>query len=418
MYRIYFKKLIWRKFGVALRQSYKIAHWFKFLLKKSGLPKPLYSLIISGVGYFRLLKALMFRTYSKASAQKEKCIDVLGIFPKDFNLNVPNYNGGSKDIQSMYEQICSLSISFETLRVSRRTGHALYHLLEVQNRYLLMSSKRILLSIPGSSGGIVMFLRFLGFRNITFRSHNAEVLHRLDWLRAAGNIRTFMASLKKILFGGISDFLVAIFASDILSVSQLEIDIYWRRFLSNNSLKVHYFPGMSPSHISECFDDDNSETLNRSLAVVVGGYQKGTLISKAESQFLEYGSRIQNFVHTKGLSLASVGDDVYLNFCDINFGYIDEYEKLLRKTSLLIIPTSLGWGFKTKIADAVTLHQGIVVHRRLYNRLGDWKKMVTPIDNWGEISNLNLKEISHREYADFIDSLRIQRENYFIKMFK
>jgi hypothetical protein len=364
------------------------------------------------------LKALIFQTYSKASSQTENRIDVLGIFPKDFNLYVPNYNGGSKDIQSMYEQICSLSISCETLLVSRRTGHALYALLGAQNRFLLMASKRILISIPGSSGGIVMFLSLLGFRNITFRSHNAEILHRLDWLRAAGSIRASVASLKKLLLGGISDFLVAIFASDIMSVSQLEIDIYWRRFLSNNSSKVHYFPGMSPSHISACLDDDKSETLNRSLAVVVGGFQRGTLISKAESQFLEYGSRIQDFVHTKGLSLASVGDEVSLNFCDINFGYIDEYEKLLRETSLIIIPTSLGWGFKTKIADAITLHQGVIVHRRLYDRLGDWKKMVTPIDNWGEISNLNLKEISHREYADFIDSLRIQRENYFIKMLK
>lgn len=418
MYRAYFKKLVRRKFRATLRLHYQITHKFKSFLKGIELLKPLYTLFISGVGYLRFFKALIFRLFAEDSSRIESRLDVLFIFPNDFNLRGRNFNGGAKDIQSMYEQIKSLQIASETLLVSRRLGHAIYSLLEVQNRNLLKSSKRILISIPGSTGGIVTLLRLLGFKEIIYRSHNAEILHRIDWLRAARNFRTFKSSLKKLILGGISDFQVAIFASEILSVSQLENEIYWSRLFPNTSSKVHYFPGMSPAHISACLDIHDVEIKDRPLAVIVGGFHEGTLISKEDAHFVENGYRIQDFIHTKGLLLASVGQRDSQSYCDFNLGHVDDYEAILRKTSLIIVPTSLGWGFKTKIADAITLHQGVIVHRRLYNRLGDWKKMVTPIDNWGEISNLNLKEISHREYADFIDSLRIQRENYFIKMLK
>jgi hypothetical protein len=48
--------------------------------------------------------------------------------------------------------------------------------------------------------------------------------------------------------------------------------------------------------------------------------------------------------------------------------------------------------------------------------LGEWAKMVTPIDNWKEISSLVLKKISPQEYKDFVETLRVQRETYLLDL--
>jgi hypothetical protein len=378
--------------------------------------KKLKGLGLSGQGYFCLLKAIIFRELKKDPLNIDSDLNVLLIVPSDANPRVRNYSGGAKDIQSMYEQIRSLGISCDAISVSRRTGHAIRLLLSDQYRVSLYSSKHIILSIPGSSGGILLCLRLLGLRNLIFRSHNAELLHRLDWLKSSNGISTFKSSIRKLLLGSLSDLTVATFATDILSISQSEIRLYWSRFFPWTSRKIHYFPFMSPSHISAILSVGPQSDFENSLAMVVGGFQKGTLISRPDKKFIEHGSKVKDFVHSNGFSLVSVGEGVTYEFCDTNYGHTTEFDMLLRNTSLVIVPTSSGWGFKTKIADAVTLHQSIILPRKQYDRLGEWAKMVTPIDNWKEISSLVLKKISPQEYKDFVETLRVQRETYLLDL--
>jgi len=343
---------------------------------------------------------------------------LLLVFPDDYNLVSANFNGGTKDIQSLHEQIDIMKLRYECIRVSRLTSHALYVLLNKANRQRVFSASKIIISIPGSSGGIVLFLRFLGLPNVIFRSHNAELLHRLDWLRSCKSIKTSIRAVTKMILGFTSDLSVSIFAERILSVSQTEMEKYWKRFFPWSSHKLVYFPGMTPSHIA-LINAGLEITLNRrSFATIVGGFHRGTIISQPDKQFLESGSLLKEYVHSLGLSLVSVGDGVEYNFCDTNFGSTNNYEEILKNTSLVIVPSSTGWGFKTKIADAVTLHQSVIIQGRQYDRLGDWQQMVSPINDWREIPNLVLKKISFQEYEEFIENLRVQREECLMNLAK
>lgn len=405
------KWLGFRKFSISNAKriflAIKIFLDIRILKKLKALGK-------SGQGYFSLLKTILFREPNKNFSPIRRDLSVLLIVPLDADPRLNNYNGGAKDIQSMYEQIKSLDISCNIIPVPRRTGHALRTLLSDQNRTTLYSSKHLLISIPGPSGGILLCLRLLGLPNLIFRSHNAELLHRLDWLKSSrsfGNIKLYS---KRLLLGSLSDLIVATFATDVLSVSQLEIRVYWNRYFPWVSRKVHYFPGMSPSHISAILSAKAPSNFRNSQAMVVGGYKKGTLISRPDKQFIEHGSKVKDFVHANGFSLVSVGEGVSYEFCDTNYGHTNEYETLLRDTSVIIVPSSIGWGFKTKIADAVTLHQSIILPRKQYDRLGEWAQMATPIDNWEEISTLVLKKIGSHEYEDFIETLRVRREKYLL----
>jgi hypothetical protein len=337
------------------------------------------------------------------------------ILPSDYVVNAPNYNGGAKDIQSLHEQIKSLGISHDVMLVSRRTGHCLYEIFRPQNASKLLSAEHIIVSIPGASGGILMFVRLFSGNNVIFRSHNAEVFHRLDWIKAARGFSTLLTSLRKLLYGFSSDLSVSLFAREIITISQVEAQLYWRRCFPWTARKVTYFPGMSPSHISSILSGQTISVHKRPLAVIVGGFQAGTLISLADQKFVDSGPKIRDFVHSKGLLLVSVGEGASYKFCDENYGYTNDFEMILKKAAIIFIPSTLGWGFKTKISDAVTLHQSVILPRTQYKRLGIWSEMATPIDDWDEISDLSLKEITPKEYEDFIYRVNKLREKYLLE---
>jgi hypothetical protein len=221
-----------------------------------------------------------------------------------------------------------------------------------------------------------------------------------------------------MILGFTSDLSVSIFAETILSVSQMEMEKYWKRYFPWSSRKLVYFPGMTPSHIALNKPGLGVSLNSRSFATIVGGFNRGTIISQPDKQFLESGLLLKEYVHSLGLSLVSVGDGVEYNFCDTNFGLTNNYEEILKNTSLVIVPSSTGWGFKTKIADAVTLHQSVIIQGTQYDRLGDWQQMVSPINDWKEIPNLVLKKISFQEYEEFIENLRVQREECLMNLAK
>ena len=366
--------------------------------------------MLSGLGYFLFMKTFVLVFFTKRFKLEPNSSTILLIFPDDYNSLGKNFNGGAKDIQSLHEQVDSLKLKSDHICVSRFTSHALAVLLNKANRQRIFSASKIIISIPGKSGFILLFLRLLGFSNVIFRSHNAELLHRIDWLRNAKSIPVLIRALKKMISGGFSDLWVSLFAERVWSVSELEMEKYWKRFFPWVSQRMLFFPGMSPSHIARSYSFEGIRLNERSFATIVGGFQSGTVISQPDRQFLENGWLLRDYVHSLGLSLVSVGDRVSFDFCDLNLGLVENYEEILKNTSLIIVPSSVGWGFKTKISDAVTLHQSIILPRKQYDRLGEWAQMVTPIDNWEEISTLVLKKIGSHEYEDFIETLRVRRE--------
>lgn len=333
------------------------------------------------------------------------------IVPLDYSNEAQNFNGGAKDIQSMLEQISELGISHEVFRVPRKALHALHSLLREQVN--IFSASHILLSIPGSSGLLFLYLRFLGFSNLVFRSHNAEFLHRWEWVKCSKSIVSIFKSFKKMLFGYSSDFIVSIFSTKILSISEKEIEVYWKVFFPWSQKKLNFFPSSSPSHIIELSKYSllqKDKDRPRPYATIVGGFHSGTAISMADTNFVKNGFEIRKHFQTLGLRLVSVGHNTEFEFCDTNFGYVANLMEVLSDTEVVLIPTVKGWGFKTKIGDAVTLHQSIVVTQPLYDRLGIWRRMVSPLRDWSDISLLELKTISLEDYDDFVLYVRHLRD--------
>ncbi len=387
----------------------------RFVMFRKRFFKILKGQLITILAILHFAVHFFLRTFKSRVTQQQSPCKLAIIVPKDFSLVTPNFNGGTKDIQSMLEQMCDLGIVFEVFPVPRKTTHALHSIFRQRSKF--SSSSRILLSIPGSSGLLFLYLKILGFSHLTFRSHNAELLHRLEWIRSSKSIGEILKSIKKMFFGFLSDFLVSIFASNILSVSQKEIDIYWSFLFPWSTGKVRFFPGASPSHIRGGYLSKQKNNRERAYATIVGGFEEGTLISKADQTFIEHGPKIKNYFNSMNLLLVSVGNKINFDFCDLNYGYVHDYVEILVNSEIVIVPSSAGWGFKTKIADAVTLHQSVVVSDTLYNRLGIWSQMVSPVKDWADISSLKLRVFSAKDYQVFLEEISHLRRNILLELF-
>jgi hypothetical protein len=327
------------------------------------------------------------------------------LVPISFQMGpVRQFSGSSKDLTSMIEQLND--IEFELINVSKSSLFAIYDLFYRSKLWHLVRADKILISISGSSGFLVMLLRLSTSATIVMRSHNAELPHRLHWLVLAPNIFNRIKIIKKLFLGFFGDILATLFAHRILSISDYEIEVYWKRLNPFCTNKFIYYPYKSPSWVKDL-------SLNKIYVTIVGGFDKSTLISNADSNFVSSGLKIQKMVHLNDLRLASYGDDTFYDFCDINFGFLDDVLTVMNQTSITLIPASSGWGFKTKIADAIELGQVVLIPRNLYNRIGIWKEVVIPVDDWEDINIYLMFSNDKLNSRIFIESIIKLRHNCF-----
>ena len=102
------------------------------------------------------------------------------------------------------------------------------------------------------------------------------------------------------------------------------------------------------------------------------------------------------------MNLISLGNGVRYSFCDKNLGYLSDKEFLSMQESIesIIIPTDWGWGFKTKISDAIFLGQRVFVPLEISKRYPSWVEALEVVVDWSEfrykddsVKKANLRKI-------------------------
>jgi hypothetical protein len=299
------------------------------------------------LGFYAFFAILLGKKQTPSDVGQE----ILLITGKDYLVGGLNFNGSTKDTQSLIEDLELHDIPFKLVCVSRKSLHAW---IDLKPRIIEGGRKRhfshTIISIPGPSGFLLLGLKVIGYRNIHFRSHNAEALHRIDWLRAEVGLGRRIRLLNRLISGTISDFLVAFFASTVLVISKVEVSKYWNKVFALWRKKFVFFPYKPPSHIDKVTTDLKQHT---KFVLIVGAYRSGTRISDADNSFLRNGAKVHDYFNSLGWELHSVGNDVFYDFCDVNWGFVEDLDVLMRSADFVLIPTSKGWGFKTKILDAL-----------------------------------------------------------------
>jgi hypothetical protein len=121
---------------------------------------------------------------------------------------------------------------------------------------------------------------------------------------------------------------------------------------------------------------------------IIGSWAENIGELRIDPELAYSGKDIQRILSKEGMTLVSLGNGSELDFCKRNFGFVKDQKlmKLYQSLDSIIVPTSWGWGFKTKIADALFNNQRVYVSASLGKRYGTWVPALEVVNNWSQFS--------------------------------
>lgn len=207
---------------------------------------------------------------------------------------------------------------------------------------------------------------------LIIRSHNAEFPHWMEhafvWLKYFNikkSIKTFFVAWYK-LFG---DYFSAKQADYILSITLKESKWYWEKLTKKE--KIIY----APYFIPEKYVIDTNNTIKNKKDICV------CIMSSGDSSFLKDASHnFSHMVEKSGNNLAGwkffvTGHEknVDKNISEkiIRTGFVDNLNILLSESKAIVILSDYGYGFKTKILEAIQCNCYTLVTKKLLEKLPD-----------------------------------------------
>jgi len=365
------------------------------------LRKTLVRIKLRFVAYLMFI-CLSFLNLFNVMIRKKSVSDKLVVLvPNKFKEGSSHASGSNKDIESMLEDLDEYNLKYVTLLISRNPFFALYEIIfkykEIKN---ILSAKQILVSMPGSISRLLLILRMTCRAKIIVRVHNAELFHRLDYVKLTTQFWLKLRFIKKSIQGLFSDFLITIIASRILQINDYEMNRYWSKLNPFVKSKNVFFPYKPPFWVYH-------EFVEKHFALILGSFDKGTLTALPAKSFLESGQSVSSFAKSNNLDLLSIGVALDINFNYEYFDYVENLSDILKSTKVLLVPSGFGWGFKTKIGDALFLNQVVIVPRELYIKSGIWRNLLIPIDDWSKIDSLQISnQIDNSSFTESIKDIR------------
>ena len=240
---------------------------------------------------------------------------------------------------------------------------------------------------------------------IIYRSHNAEIFHRLDFIKACfkqiklkkSNVLKFsllLNSIKNLFLISFKEFLMVLFTDIILSTNKWEKKNYWKKIYNYEAISLHPFvekkntvkgkkiineiclvPCAKPTniiandqlvsflknihdlnnlHIKYLFTGDIPEYLKKNILF----FARKNKLNKKSFYFLENKKKIviKNFYH-KIIKPKELGFDKNISF-----------EKICSLTNKSLILSELGYGVKTKILEFIFYNHTVFLSKKIFKQ--------------------------------------------------
>jgi hypothetical protein len=280
------------------------------------------------------------------------------------------YLGSTKDTRGRTEYFRARGIAFDEVPVNGRSDAWL--LQKLQDIDLSQYTAAIL--------ELTIYARSLGFLRKQFpqlrtlsRSINAEFYHRLHYfiasipyLKSPRAAKRSLSALRSSLTRLWLEYLCARRSDYVLSISRWDKDNYFRYFASASKVKnVPYFmpstygelipPAAEKKHQCVCL---MSTSLNDTLLDAAKGFAE--LVGGLGQQCPEWNFAITGDLPADKLSLPERVKPT---------GFLDSPFTLLAESRAVALLSDYGFGFKTKVLDAIQCRCYVLVTRKLYHRL-------------------------------------------------
>jgi hypothetical protein len=324
--------------------------------------------------------------------------DLLYLLPIEYKKKSTS-RGTDKDISNMLDY-------FEHKKIIFKIGY-------ISNNFFQLNDFKLFIQILKKKPKMIFFEKYLNFKfifyiflfkilffktKIFYRSHNAELFHRYDHLKAflrsnfilKKNIGFFFY-IKNILVVFLKEIILNFISTKIFSVNSWEKENYWK-----------YFPAkcevLHPFVVKENIQLNQKYVLNEFCLVPCA--LPNNII--ADDQIIEFIKQIEFFSNKKikyiftgdinielkkflSKKAQSINIEIYFinekrNFyfenklfkkIDLGFNHPLSYTNLLRQTNKSLIISELGYGVKTKILELLNYNHKIFVNNVLYKRLED-----------------------------------------------
>lgn len=297
------------------------------------------------------IKAMWFfkkkKCWEKFNGNSKKYI--LHIIPENTSVPSLNYLGSSKDIKTRTDFFKRNNISFISLKTIRG-DRMLKAILKVVFLKLIKKEKiqihTIYLDVPGSYGLTIKYLKkYYPDLKIIFRSHNAEGFHRFEWKMQ------YYTGLKCY----ISDCLTLRHADEIHSISEYDIVNYWNKlFFSSHDVrmrKIKYVPYYLTDQLLSEIKPREDNASNQKYLIYGSSYIQN---QRLDQEIMYLSGFVGKF--PKDIKISYTGPIIkHLKTKERmhNIGDLESPLPVLHSYSALFVLDSSGWGFKTKILEAI-----------------------------------------------------------------
>ncbi len=206
--------------------------------------------------------------------------------------------------------------------------------------------------------------------NILFRGHNAECYHRLHYALGAmkyGSLNEAFKWVKASLTKYSEDARCARHADHVLSITAWESEHYWPRFTSSEKIIT------APFYLTDFYlSEIRSKTQPRGkrcvclMSTFIGPFLYDALhhyqqlVSKCRRLLPDWDFDVTGKIPKKWCKRAP----------DLNYlGLVDSPLDILCASRVMCVLSDLGYGFKTKILEAIMCGCYVFVPEKLFNRL-------------------------------------------------
>lgn len=275
---------------------------------------------------------------------------VLHIKPSSSSDADVRHLGGAKGIHMFDQYFAERGIACSDLvAVNRSDTHALASLKKLD----LSGFHAVLIHYPTFLRSARYIKRCYPHVRVLVRSHNAEFPHWLDhargWLAEGDVLRGLKRLFVACRLGG-SDLAMARIADKILAITAWERDNYWRRFTSDSRLAL--VPYFTPNVSTEA----TPEPAKQDICICPMGGPRSPLLLDAARNFdrgaVALGDRLPTWRF-----LVTGKPETHPRFRSPRIeqtGFLDDPTSLLKSARAVASLSDLGYGFKTKILEAIS----------------------------------------------------------------
>jgi len=333
--------------------------------------------------------------------------NVLHVFKETYTLPEYLYLGATKDIRGRTEYFQARGIDFKELLAYK---DRYYEAISSLSRETLQQYSAVIFEATFSPSAIQLVKTISPATTVIVRSHNAELLHRWDYVRSQGLSLSAFKSLRQLFKNAACDYLSGKHADFISSISRWENDHYWSRAVNNSKLKhVPFFLPESYSAMMPKSDQKRLQCVNFTSA------SPNPLIADATRNFINAVKNLKG--QCSDWTFYITGDETKYGINTPDeikwLGFLKDPYQILAESRAMALLSDYGYGFKTKILEAIVAKAYILLTKGLYQRMPDEvRPYCIPIDIHSPDSFKNALEQSAKPYPDGDPNAEFRRQAF------